>query len=399
LAVIAVVYSLVLGSAIRYPDERDYLALAQNLAKHGTYTIDGVHPTAFRVPGYPFPLAALRLFSLPLAALRLLDFAAWGVVVWAGWWLARRIGGSLAATIAAPLIALYPLGIYTAGAFYPQAFGAMLMMVALVLVAELPGSPRPLLLAAAAGFVFGALVLTLPTFVYVLVLAAVWLGLRRVRPAALAALVVAAALLPAAWTVRNALTMHAFVPLSTNGGLNLLLGYSPHSGIRTGADIDIERYTEHVAARHLNEVQADHYFLRSALHWIGAHPGKAAELYAGKNLDYFAPFDTLEIVEQNTVGKRVLAAVSYLPLLALFVLRLVFWRRFPPGSLEKLLIAIYLAGAPVAAVFFTRVRFRVPADPLMLVVAAGFVAAWLAARPSAAARRPRARRSASARPS
>jgi hypothetical protein len=377
--VVAVAYSLVLGSTIRFrPDETDYLALAHNLTKHGTYSFEGMQPTAGRAPGYPVALAALRLFSLPLAALRLLNFAAWGVVVWAGWRLARRIGGPAAATVAAPLLALYPLGIYTASAFYPQAFGAGLMMLALVLVSESVGSARALVLAGSAGFLFGALIVTLPTFIYVLVLAAVWLLLKRARRAAVV-LIAAAAILPVAWMIRNAATMHAFVPIASNGGYNLLVSYSPDAGVRKGANVDIGRYKAHADARHLNEVETDRYYAHSALHWIEAHPGKASELYAGKNLDYFAPFDDLWTTEQSSVAKNVVAALTYLPFLALLALRLALWRRVPPSSLEKLLIAVYLVGAPVAAVFFTRVRFRLPADPLLLVVAAVFVAAWLTA--------------------
>ncbi len=376
MAIAAILYSLVLGSSIRFrPDETDYLALAHNLSAHGVYSFDGHHATAGRAPGYPVALGGLRLFSLPLGALRLLNFAAWAVVVWGGWWLARRIGGSLAATIAAPLIALYPLGVYTASAFYPQAFGAMLLVLGLVLVAETVGSRRPLLLAAAAGLAFGALVLTLPTFVYVLVLAAVWLFLRHARAAVLVMLATAA-VLPAAWIVRNAVTMDAFVPIASNSGYNLLVSYSPDAGVRKGANVDIAQYKAYADAHHLNEVQTDRYFRDTALDWIGDHPGRTAALYAGKNLDYFAPFDDLWTRRQSSAAKSVLAALTYLPFLAVFVWRLVLWRRFPPGSLEKLVIAIYLIGAPVAAVFFTRVRFRVPADPLLLVVAASFIAAY-----------------------
>jgi hypothetical protein len=190
--------------------------------------------------------------------------------------------------------------------------------------------------------------------------------------------------------------MHAFVPIASNGGYNLLVSYSPNAGVRTGSNVDIGPYQAHADSRHLSEGQTDHYFRDEALHWIGDHPAKAAALYAGKNLDYFAPFDDLWTRQQSSVAKNVVAAATYLPFLALLVLRLALWRRFPPGWLEKLLIAVYLIGAPVAAVFFTRVRFRVPADPLLLVVVAALVASWLSARAAAASsRRPASGRTAS----
>jgi 4-amino-4-deoxy-L-arabinose transferase-like glycosyltransferase len=308
----------------------------------------------------------------------LLNFAAWAVVVWGGWRLARRTAGPIAATIAAPIIAVYPLGVYTAGTFYPQAFGAALLMLGLLLLAEAGDSRRPVLLAGIAGLVFGLLIVTLPTFVYVLVLGVAWWALSKRPRAAAIALLALAAVVPLSWTLRNALSMDGAVPITTNSGLNLLLGYSEHAGVRTGANVGmIEKYVAEASARHLNEVQADRFFRRSAIDWIEAHPGRAAELYAGKNLDYFAPFDKLYRGEQSSKAYNVLAAVSYLPFLVLFVVRLAFWRRYRPGSFEQLLIAVYVIGAPVAAVFFTRVRFRVPADPVLLLVVAGLVAAWL----------------------
>ncbi len=68
--------------------------------------------------------------------------------------------------------------------------------------------------------------------------------------------------------------------------------------------------------------------------------------------------------------------MTYLPLLALFVLRLLRWRRDRPDDVEWLLIVLYLVTAPIEAVFFTRVRFRSPVDPLLIVVVAGMIGRW-----------------------
>lgn len=366
MATIAVIYSLVLGSSIRFrPDEPDYLAIAHNLAAHGTFSVDGAHATAFRAPGYPFALAFLRLASLPLAALRLLGFAAWGVAVWACWRLAGRIAGPVAAALAAPLVALYPLGIYTAGTFYPQALAACLLTLALAFL-EVP---------AAAGVVFGLLMVTVPTFLYALLLSAAWLAFRNWRKAVV--MVSVAAVLPLAWTLRNALTLDAAVPIATNSGVNLLQGYSEHAGVRTGGTVDIGHYRHEAAARHLDEVERDRFYRHEAFHWIERHPGRSVVLFAGKNLEYFAPYDRLVTSEQSSRVYKIVASVVYLPLLVLLALRLAWWRRQPPTSLERLLIAIYIVGAPVLALFYPRVRFRVPADPLLLVLVACFVGAWL----------------------
>jgi len=45
------------GPLLRYPDEREWTALAANLATKHVYALDGIHPTAFRPPGFPFLLS------------------------------------------------------------------------------------------------------------------------------------------------------------------------------------------------------------------------------------------------------------------------------------------------------------------------------------------------------
>ena len=68
-------------------------------------------------------------------------------------------------------------------------------------------------------------------------------------------------------------------------------------------------------------------------------------------------------------------------------MRLARWRRDRPGETERLLILLYLVSAPIQAVFFTRVRFRAPLDPLLIVIAAAMVARWLVQRGTAERRR------------
>lgn len=65
--------------------------------------------------------------------------------------------------------------------------------------------------------------------------------------------------------------------------------------------------------------------------------------------------------------------VTYYPLLALMLLRLMLRRRVPVSPFEGYLLALYLLGALVQAVFFTRIRFRVPFDLLLIALDALFL--------------------------
>ena len=242
-----------------------------------------------------------------MVGLRFANFVCLALMVWAAWWLARRIAGPIAATLAAPAVALFPLGFYTAGAFYPQALGGALVMGGLVALVQIPGARHPYRLAAAAGLAFGALLVTIPPLATVLIVGVVWLAFtdRRVRTVLL--VLGLAALIPLGWTARNLVVMHEPVLGSTNNGLNLLLGNSPDAAPRKGVatnttpfeDVaDALGYTDDPA----HEVQRDAYLRDQAIDWIKAHPGDAAVLYVGKTVNYFTPFDQLGTESENSVA-------------------------------------------------------------------------------------------------
>jgi len=275
---VSLVYCVHLGSRIRFSDEGEYLRLAAQLSQHGRYSLDGVHATAFRPPGYPFLLGAARVVGVPVGALRSLNVLFFLVVIGASWWLANRIAGGAAACIAAPLVALNPVSIYVVGSLYPETMGSAILLTALVALVASRDSTHPLRLVVTSGMLFGLLIVTIPTFAFVVALVAVWLAVLKARRQAVV-VILTALLLPAAWTGRNAAVMHTLAPVSTNGGLNLLLGNSPVTGPRSGVTADLSPYYRYAKAHHLGEVASDAYFRSSALHWIGAHPASAAVLY------------------------------------------------------------------------------------------------------------------------
>jgi hypothetical protein len=192
----------------------------------------------------------------------------------------------------------------------------------------------------------------------------------------------AAAVLPAAWTVRNAIELDAFVPVATNNGVQLLLGNNENASPGSGVNVDISRYYPRMG---LGEVEENRHYLRAARDWIEGHKGEAATLYLRKVANYWAYKNRLFVSSESTPARDRMAAFTYLPLLALFVLRLALAWRWRPSSLEILLMAVVVGNAFVMAVYTTRVRYRIPFDSLMIVVVAGFLAG-LAARASSTIR-------------
>jgi hypothetical protein len=121
--------------------------------------------------------------------------------------------------------------VWFAGHFWVETIFLVLLWWGLerVLAADARARTGPAL---AAGVLWGMAVLARETLLYFVPLAALWLAGGRTRDGGrrrAAALVVSAVLVVAPWTLRNWVTFHAFVPVSTAGGLNLFQGNAPLS--------------------------------------------------------------------------------------------------------------------------------------------------------------------------
>ncbi|HEX3649531.1 MAG TPA: glycosyltransferase family 39 protein [Pseudonocardiaceae bacterium] len=372
-------YAIHLGRIVRFHDEQVYLDIVGSLAYNHGFTVDSVNPTAYRPPGYAFLLLPLHLASGgSVVVLRMAGVLALAGTVWFTYLLGRRAHTPATGAIAAVVVACYPLLIFTATTLYPQVPALFLLLVTFEMAARaLPENGRAKIgYALLAGLVGGFLIITVPTFGVTAVVLVAWLAWRRfanrrkVSWAAVLALILALAVLPGVWCVRNAVVMRAFVPVSTNDGFNLLLGNSPNTTADSGTDVDISRYTTFASVHQYNEVQADHYFAGQALSWIGHHPGSAAELYAEKVVNNFSYSDDLATSSQGSVLQNVVSAASYYPILLLALVRLLMYRRWRLSPTEKLLALTIVVNILLLAVFFTRIRFRVPLDALTVVLAA-----------------------------
>ncbi len=380
-------YAAHFGGRVRFPtDEADYLAISRNLVHGRGFTIDGHTATAFRAPGYPALLAAFRFVGVPVTGLRLVNVVLLAVAVVLAWHLAHRLGGPVAAAIAAGCVAVYPLDVYAASTFFPQTLAATLLLGAALVTLRADGlvttDPRQARRwMAVAGLLSALLVLSVPDLGVCSVVLLAWFGCRH-RRAGARALVTAVVLLlvpVGAWTVRNAVQVHGFVPVTTGSGVNLLLGNSEHTTPRSGVKVDISKYVESARSRHLDEVHADAYYRSAAVSYVERHPEQSLARWVAKSLNYFSPTSDLASTGQSSTGRDLLATLAYWPVLALVVVGL--WRArrgLEPGA--RVIAVMYFAMAPVMGVFFTRVRFRIPLDGLLLVLAAVVLARWPARR-------------------
>ena len=177
----------------------------------------------FHPPFYPYFIGAFSLLG-GLAAVKWAQVVVASLIAPVLGLLGRRVFGPEAGLLAAGFAAFYPELVWFSAHFWVEAVFVVLLYAAFerLVAADQAASWS---VAATAGALFGLSVLARETALYFLPVAALWLAFRRSdghRRAA--ALLLAAVLVIAPWTLRNYLAYGAFVPVSTAGALNLWQG-------------------------------------------------------------------------------------------------------------------------------------------------------------------------------
>lgn len=364
-----VIYSVVVDPVARFPDEQDYLKLSYNLVHGPGYSMDGVHLTACRPPGYAFFLAGIRAIGGGFISFRIVQFLLQGATILLLYRLCSETKMFAGLLIVTSLVICYPVLFYTSATLYPQTLSGFFFILSLTLMLV---SPRGLALNMAAGFSFGVLILVVPTFLFTMVVAlgaAYFLKILRRRDVLL--ITVAAFLIVGTWTGRNAICFHRFVPIASNSGMNFLEGNNGQATAYEGAaNLGMAPYNENVSKLGLDEFQSDHFYREAAMTWIETHPAKAFVLYLEKVLNFFNIMNVYssQIHAEVSVGKQVVMAASYLLLLGLLGWRLIEIKRFPLSRREIFFLVVYVLSAFTAAIFITRIRLRLPYDYLIIAI-------------------------------
>jgi hypothetical protein len=362
------VYSLHLGDSLRFlPDEAEYVTLANNIAIHKVYSMDGMVPTAYRPPGYPAVLSLISRLGGDILHLRFLNYIFLAGCIYLLHSIMVQQGLPLAGLFSGLLVIAYPVLFYASGTLYPQSLAAFLFLLTLKIFT---GRNLRSVNFAAGGVIFGVLVLTVPTFLFTIFVILGWIILYRdhgrTKPIILT--LATALLVIGAWTGRNYLVFGTFFLISTNSGENLLIGNSEYTTPNAGTTVDISTYLEEAAG--LGEVERNQYLTRQAISNIIDHPAAYLKLYLQKVLNYFNYQNELVTSSEGSHLRDLLMLVTYGPLIAVFFIRTLILKQSKPDPVELLFILLYIMSAFVTAIFFSRIRFRLPYDYLLIMVAA-----------------------------
>ena len=241
------------------------------------------------------------------------------------------------------------------------------------------------------GLPFGGLILLAPAMCFVFGFYLIWALLswksEHIKRSLLLFFVSSLVLIP--WTVRNAVRFERFVFISSNGGFNLLMGNNPQATPASGV-IDLPGLKEET--KDLNEFERDAYYRKRAITYIRSHPRESIKRYALKFLHYFDFRTDADSGEGKVLSrwKTVLSLIATGPLLLFgIVFRILFMRRIPLLRMDRFILLLYILNGAFTAVFFTRIRFRVPFDALLTLVAVLFAFRWL--EPSSVTAKPSTR--------
>jgi hypothetical protein len=364
-------YSFYLGNQLRFlPDESDYYVLATNLLNHHFYSLDGVLPTAYRPPGYPLLITVFTFLGAQVIHLRIINFILLALCLVVMNVILKNKSTPIAASIGILIVLFYPVIFYTAGQLYPQTLATLLFLLSILLVTRRERTWWSNILA---GVALGYLVLTVPIFFFSIFVIGGWIWyferLEGIKGFVISTLI--AILIIGLWSFRNFSLFNTWFFVSTNSGENLLLGNSENTQPNIGQLANINKYRKESA--NMSEVERDQYFRTEAIHYIQTHPEQSVKMYLLKLLNYFNFRNELVTKAEESPIKDIIMFLTYVPLLLIFILRLIMGKSEKISPFEWLLVILYFSSAMVSAIFFSRIRFRLPFDFVLIMLVAIFL--------------------------
>ena len=365
-----------------------YHSAAENLSRGDGYVPFTGGPTARWPPGFTTVLGALyRLFGVHPIAGELFNAIVGAATVVLLMLIAERVVDRATAIVAGAMLALLPGPILWTDVLVSETLYTALFVVAILVLVSAQPTWQWLL---AFGAVVGVSVMVRGEALTWLVLpVAMWRRLVPWRQLARVVLVAGATagLVMVPWTIRNAVVMEAFVPVATNASETLWSGHNPAA---TGAQVyPPEQYDDQfdqtLPALELARAKA---LRNDAVEYMVRHPVRELELIPLKLValnrgDSYA----LDWVNAPGVGEPpplspmqverigVLADLGYYGLLTLtavggVVLGKLLWRsRIGRIAATSFVTALVLYGF----VYYGNYRYRLPYEPLMVLISAAFV--------------------------
>lgn len=372
-------------------DQYSYWVIGQEIAAGRGYRIPPfTDPTSYYPVGFPALLGLVAfitqrapLLGDPVLVMAAVQITAGVAAIWLTAVIAERLWGRRVAVVSAWMVALWPnLIIGSATYSIEPVFIALTLAVVAVLVTHdwstgVPSTPRLV----AFGAMLGLTVLVRPFIAPVVVGLAVAAGMTGagwravMRTVAVPLVVVAVALVP--WTVRNAIVLDAFVPISTNLGDTLCMDRALDAN-------GTFRFADHqwCADPDLPEVERNRENIRLAVEFVVTHPGKEVQLW-GMRLFRMMSDDRVALREVEELGAGlflpdglrttlgIAADTWFFAVGSLCLIGVLRRRRALVATPERVIVLMTAVGLLLIPVgLWGAQRFHVPLSPFMAMGAA-----------------------------
>jgi Dolichyl-phosphate-mannose-protein mannosyltransferase len=376
-AILALALLVRLGLALTYEppppsgDAADFARHAASLADHGSYpeSLATGGPTAFRPPGYPLALAAVYEVAGRTDAPRVFGALLGALAVALLGFVASRLFDRRVAVVAMALAAVFPPLVMVSVAQLSEGLFIVLVLGALACVVHAPGRMGWVV---AAGALAGAAALTRTNGLVILL--PLLLGVRGARPRV--ALVAAALVLIAPWSVRSSTALDAFVPTTTQLGGAFAGVYNDvaRTDERHPAAWRIPAFDPYIGLRRpgMNEAELERAFRREALDYAREHPTYPLVVlfWATVRMLNLADADREQASAREAgVGARFARANRYaFWLLGLFAVAgaATAAARAAPRWVWLIPVLLWLS----VAIVIGSTRYRTPVDPFLILLAA-----------------------------
>jgi hypothetical protein len=366
-----IIYSIKIGDKLRYSDEKDYVTLATNVANYNIYSFDGQKPTAFRAPGYPLLISLLLKLNNSILTIRIFNYVILSLSLLLLADLVKIYHSHLASILAVLIGGICsPIIFYTTSTFYPQILSSYLLIFSIYTLFKFKNNIKFLF----AGIFFGLTILTVPSFVFAFGFSVFWLifTLKKKALIPVSMLTLAMIMAIAPWSYRNYVHFNSIPFVCTSGGRALLIGNSEFT-TPLGVNTLDKSYVQQ--SKDMNEIVRDKWYRQQAINYILNNPWYTVKKYLYKFINYFSFSNRLATDKESSLIKSAASFLSYIPLLLFgLLLRVTFARKYPLSNFEVFVILLYVLNGLFAAIFFTRIRLRVPFDLMLVGTASIFIA-------------------------
>jgi len=377
--IIRISYCMYIRGNVPVQDASGYDILGMRLAEKGELSYEDGKPTAHREPVYPLFLAVIYyLFGHSYFAVRFAQSLIGAFTCLTVYLLARSLVNERAGIISGAISAVYPFFVYYTGYLLTETLYTFLLLVTVYLFVLNISRPKRYNLVLAGIFMGitslckGWAIALFPFF-----LAGLLVNWKedRIRRSGIITGCFVAMLLP--WAMRNYRVFHYPIVTSTNAGVTLFYGTIFWEGQLDGTNLLPEHNDNPLVKKALelkDEVARNGYYYGEAIRFIKNNPAYFLKIGIDKFFQLWRLYPHARyaygdvIYDQPAKVLIILSILSYGLLLPFSIAGMIFSlsRKREMSFLYSVILVISL----VFMVFYSQMRYRLPAMPYMIIFAA-----------------------------